>query len=114
MNALLTDLYQLTMAAGYFESGKAEEVATFELFVRRLLANRNFLVIAGLEQVMDYLLHLRFSAEEVAYLRVLPQFARCSPDFFRFLQELRFTGDLFAVPEGTLLYPGEPAQGMQA
>lgn len=114
MNALLTDLYQLTMAAGYFESGKAEEVATFEMFVRRLPVNRNFLVIAGLEQVVDYLLHFRFSAEEVAYLRVLPQFSRCSPDFFRFLQELRFTGDLFAVKEGTLLYPGEPALVVRA
>ncbi|MBL8212310.1 MAG: nicotinate phosphoribosyltransferase [Bryobacterales bacterium] len=114
MNALLTDLYQLTMAAGYFESGKAEEVATFEMFVRRLPVNRNFLVVAGLEQVVDYLLHFRFSAEEVAYLRVLPQFSRCSPDFFRFLQELRFTGDLFAVKEGTLLYPGEPALVVRA
>ena len=69
MNAILTDLYQLTMAAGYWQSGKAGEVATFELFVRRLPPNRNFLVAAGLAQAVEYLLNLRFSGEEIAYLR---------------------------------------------
>ncbi len=106
--ALLTDLYELTMAAGYFEAGKAAERATFELFVRHLPPHRNFILAAGLEQAVEYLLGLRFTAEEIAYLRTLPQFARTSGAFFEMLAGLRFTGDLFAVAEGTPLFPGEP------
>ena len=71
MNGLLTDLYELTMAAGYFEAGKAEEKATFELAVRKLPAHRNFVLAAGLPQVVDYLLNLSFTAEEIDYLRGL-------------------------------------------
>ncbi len=114
MNGLLTDLYELTMAAGYFESGKAAEKATFELAIRRLPANRNFAVVAGMLQVADYLLDLSFTAEEIDYLRALPQFARVSPAFFDYLRDFRFTGDLFAVPEGTLLFAGEPALTVRA
>jgi nicotinic acid phosphoribosyltransferase len=69
MNALLTDLYQLTMAAGYYTAGKHREIATFELFVRRLPYNRNYYLAAGLAQAVDYLVHLRFTA-------VLPRRAR--------------------------------------
>lgn len=105
---LLTDLYQLTMAAGYFEAGKTRERATFELFVRRLPPNRNFIIAAGLAQALEYLLTLRFTREEVEYLRSLPQFSRVSPEFFRQLIDFRFTGDVFAVREGTPLFAGEP------
>ncbi len=108
MNGLLTDLYELTMAAGYFEAGKAGQVATFELGVRRLPAHRNFVVAAGLPQVVEYLLNLRFTGEEIAYLRSLPQLAGASGAFFDALRDFRFTGDLFAVPEGTVLFAGEP------
>jgi nicotinate phosphoribosyltransferase len=108
MNALLTDLYELTMAAGYFEAGKAEEKATFELSIRRLPARRNFALAAGLAQVVDYLLNLAFTAGEIDYLRALPQFRQVSPAFFDYLRGLRFTGDLFAVAEGTPLFAGEP------
>lgn len=108
MNGLVTDLYQLTMAAGYFEAGKVQQKATFELFVRRMPENRNFLVAAGLEQVVDYLLNLRFTREEIDYLRGLSQFANVAPGFFEALAAFRFTGDLFAVREGTPLFPGEP------
>src|SRR5271169_6449004 len=111
---LLTDLYQLTMAAGYFEAGKAADRATFELFVRRLPGNRNFILAAGLQQAVDYLLNLRFTAEEIAYLRTLPQFAHTGSGFFDMLAELRFTGDLFAVAEGTPLFPGEPFLTLRA
>jgi len=114
VNALLTDLYQLTMAAGYFEAGKIQETATFELFVRRLPLNRNFLVCAGLAQAVEYLLNFRFTAEEIAYLRGLPQFARARPEFFDYLAGVRFTGDLFAVPEGTPVFPGEPLLAVRA
>ena len=108
MNGLVTDLYQLTMAAGYFEAGKLQQRATFELFVRRMPENRNFLIAAGLEQAVEYLLNLRFTKEEIDYLRGLPQFERVAPEFFDTLAKFRFTGDLFAVREGTPLFPGEP------
>lgn len=114
MNGLLTDLYELTMAAGYFESGKAEEIATFELAVRQLPANRNFLLAAGLPQVVDYLLNLSFTGEEIDYLRGLAQFRLAPPEFFEYLRTFRFTGDLFAVPEGTPLFAGEPVLALRA
>jgi nicotinate phosphoribosyltransferase len=96
------------MAAGYFEAGKTQERATFELFIRRLPHNRKFILAAGLEQAAEYLLNFQFTPEEIAYLRGLPQFARTRREFFDMLAELRFTGDLFAVPEGTPLFPDEP------
>ena len=105
---LMTDLYQLTMAAGYFEAGKTQERATFELFARKLPHNRNFILAAGLEQVVDYLLNFGFSKDEIDYLRTIPQMKHASDAFFKMLGELRFTGDLFAVPEGTPLFAGEP------
>jgi nicotinate phosphoribosyltransferase len=114
MNGLLTDLYELTMAAGYFEAGKIGEKATFELTIRRLPANRNYLIAAGLPQIVDYLLNLSFTGEEVEYLRGLPQLRGVSPGFFEYLRALRFTGDLFAVPEGTPLFAGEPALAIRA
>jgi nicotinate phosphoribosyltransferase len=108
MSALNTDLYELTMAAGYFLAGKAEDSATFELSVRQLPATRNFLVAAGLQQALDYLTELRFEATEIDYLKSLKQFARVPPEFFSYLKDLRFEGDLFAVPEGTPVFAGEP------
>lgn len=114
MNGLLTDLYELTMAAGYFEAGKTTERATFELAIRRLPPRRNFLLAAGLPQVVDYLLNLSFSSEEVAYLRGLPQFSNASAAFFDYLCHFRFTGDLFAVAEGTPLFAGEPFLTLRA
>lgn len=102
------------MAAGYFEAGKAEERATFELFIRRLPPNRNFILAAGLDQAVQYLLNLKFSTEEIDYLRVLPQFRGKHPEFFEMLAGLRFRGDLFAVPEGTPLFPGEPFLTLRA
>ena len=99
--ALNTDLYELTMAAGFFEAGKAGDRATFELFVRRLPWNRNFVLAAGLAQAVEYLLNLRFTADEIAFLKTLPQFERTPSEFFDMLARLRFTGDVFAVREGT-------------
>jgi nicotinate phosphoribosyltransferase len=108
LSALNTDLYELTMAAGYCLAGKTGDIATFELTVRRLPRNRNFLVAAGLQQAVEYLLDLRFEADELDYLRSLKQFQQTPPEFFDFLRGLRFTGDLFAMPEGTPVFPGEP------
>jgi nicotinate phosphoribosyltransferase len=114
MHGLLTDLYELTMGAGYVSAGIDAETATFELSVRRLPENRDFLAVAGLAQAVEYLLGLSFTPAEVEYLRGLPQFARAVPGFFEVLSALRFTGDLFAPPEGTPVYPGEPILTVRA
>ena len=114
MNGLVTDLYQLTMAAGYIAAGKSEDRATFELFIRRLPANRNYVLAAGLAQVVDYLLNLKFEPGEIDYLRGLPQFAYPPSGFFDRLRDFRFTGDLFAVPEGTPVFGGEPIATIRA
>jgi nicotinate phosphoribosyltransferase len=108
MSALNTDLYELTMAAGYFAAHKHHDVATFELSVRRLPATRNYLVAAGLQQAVEYLLNLRFTPEEIDYLRSLPHFRNAPTGFFEYLSKLRFTGDMFAVPEGSPIFPNEP------
>jgi nicotinate phosphoribosyltransferase len=108
MSALNTDLYELTMAAGYFAAGKTQEIATFELSVRRLPQKRNFLVAAGLQQAVEFLSTFEFQTDELDYLRSLAQFKNTPPEFFEFLAQLRFTGDLFAVPEGTPIFANEP------
>lgn len=114
MNGLLTDLYELTMAAGYFEAGKTAERATFELAIRRLPRDRNFALLAGLPQVVEFLLNLSFTSEEIDYLRGLPQFRHVSAGFFDYLRGFRFTGDLFAVPEGIPMFGGEPLLTIRA
>lgn len=114
MNALLTDLYQLTMAAGYFQAGKHTETATFELFIRQLPHGRNFVIAAGLAQAVDYLLNLRFGKDEIEYLRGLSQFSEAPAGFFEALERLRFTGDVCAVPEGTPVFAGEPLLTVRA
>ena len=98
-NGLLTDLYELTMAAGYFAAGKYNETATFELTLRRLPPNRDFAITAGLHRAIDYLVNLGFSGEEIDYLRAHPSFANAPADFWDYLRSFRFTGDVFAVPE---------------
>jgi nicotinate phosphoribosyltransferase len=102
--ALLTDLYQLTMCAAYFEEGRDEQ-ASFELFVRNMPPNRSYLIVAGLESALDYLENVRFSPEALAYLQEQKQF---SAAFLDYLANFKFTGDLHAVPEGTLVFPNEP------
>jgi nicotinate phosphoribosyltransferase len=114
MNGLLTDLYELTMAAGYFTAGKHEETATFELAIRRLPRNRDFVITAGLHRAVDYLLNLSFTANEIAYLRGLPSLKNASSAFWDYLAAFRFTGDVFAVPEGTVLYQGQPVMNVRA
>ncbi len=105
--ALATDLYELTMAAAYFDN-KEDAEATFELFVRNFPNNRSYLVAAGLEQVVNYLKHLRFKDEHIRYLRRDPNFKNVSNNFFRYVKKLKFTGDLWALPEGTVLFTNEP------
>ncbi|WP_104987368.1 nicotinate phosphoribosyltransferase [Sorangium cellulosum] len=109
MDALHTDLYQLTMAAGYFHRGMTSRVATCELFVRRLPSHRRFLVAMGLERIVRYLEQLRFTDEQIAYLSTLPALADAmTPAFCDYLRSFRFHGDVWAVPEGTVFFPNEP------
>jgi len=105
--ALNTDLYELTMAAAYFDSG-VRAVATFELFARRLPPNRSFLLTAGQEQCLEYLEDLRFTPEQISYLSKQPVFQGVSDDFFNYLESFRFTGEIWAMPEGTVAFPNEP------
>jgi nicotinate phosphoribosyltransferase len=106
-SGLQTDLYELTMAAGYRAAG-FDGVATFELFVRGLPARRNFLVAVGLAQALAYLERINFSEDEIGYLRRHPVFAGIGEEFFEFLANFRFSGDVWAVPEGTVIFPDEP------
>ena len=106
-SGLLTDLYELTMAAGYFQS-HFDARATFELFVRNLPPERNFLVAAGLEQALEFVENIRFAATEIDYLRRLPVFRHVRGEFFEYLARFRFTGDVWAIPEGSLVFAGEP------
>ena len=106
-SGLETDLYQLTMAAAYHANGRSER-ASFELFTRKLPEGRSYLIVAGLEQALDYLRGLSFSAGEIEYLRGLPAFGHVSAEFFDYLRDFRFTGDVWAMPEGTVAFAGEP------
>ena len=109
-----TDLYELTMLAAYFEAGFAEERASFELFTRRLPEERGFLVAAGLEQALHQVLNLHFPEDILAWLRTLDVFRGVSPEFFDYLRDFRFSGDLWALPEGTPFFPHEPVLQVRA
>ena len=102
--ALFTDLYELTMLQAYFEE-QMHDRAVFSLFVRRLPERRNYLLACGLDEVLTYLETLRFDDEAIAYLATLPQFSR---RFLDHLKSFRFSGDVYAVPEGTPIFPHEP------
>jgi nicotinate phosphoribosyltransferase len=103
-SALLTDLYQLTMLQAYFEQGM-NDIAVFEFFVRRLPRNRGFLIAAGLEQALQYLENLRFTEAELDWVRASGRFSAEFPDW---LAGLRFTGEVHAMPEGTVFFADEP------
>jgi nicotinate phosphoribosyltransferase len=101
--SLFTDFYELTMCASYFDNKKFEP-ATFDLFIRRLPENRSYLLVAGLEQVLQYLKDVRFKEEHLSYL----QKQGFNRQFLEYLRNFKFTGDIWAVPEGTLMFPCEP------
>lgn len=107
-SALNTDFYQLTMAAGYFAQGLHTQQASFELYVRRLPHQRQFLLAAGLEQALEHLENLHFEADEIAWLRQQSVFEQVPSAFWDYLKTLRFTGDVWALPEGTVFFPYEP------
>jgi nicotinate phosphoribosyltransferase len=101
---LLTDLYQLTMLQGFIEDGFHEE-AVFEFYVRQMPANRSFLVAAGLESCLNFLENMAFTEEELHYMEGTNRFSSSLIDYLR---QLRFTGDVHALPEGTIFFPNEP------
>lgn len=102
---LLTDLYQLTMMYGYWKSGMKNELAVFDMFYRKTCESMNYAIMAGVEQLIDYVNHLNFDEEAIAYLRSLDMF---DEGFLEELKNFHFSGDIQAVPEGTIVFPGEP------
>lgn len=101
---LLTDLYELTMMQGYFKSHSTETVV-FDAFYRRNPSGGGYAITAGLEQVIDYIKNLRFSGDDISYLKNLGIFEE---DFLDYLSRFHFSGDIYAIPEGTVVFPREP------
>ena len=102
---MLCDFYELTMGNGYFEKGYKDRITYFDLFFRRCPDGGGFAIAAGLEQIVDYIQNLHFSPEDIEYLRGRKLF---SEEFLAYLADFRFTGDIWAVPEGTPIFPHEP------
>ncbi|MEW6188032.1 MAG: nicotinate phosphoribosyltransferase [Thermodesulfobacteriota bacterium] len=102
---LLTDMYELTMVGGYLMSGKENQRANFDYFFRKVPDDGGYCIAAGLEQVVDYIENIRFTSGDLAYLKSLNVFP---PKMLRYLKKFRFNGDLYAVPEGTVVFPQEP------
>ena len=102
---MLTDFYEITMANGYFCTDMADNIACFDMFFRRIPDDGGYAIMAGLEQVIEYLENLEFTDEDIEYLRKQKMF---SEDFLKYLSEFKFTCDVWAIPEGTPIFPGEP------
>ncbi len=103
----LTDFYELTMAAAYW-SNQITGMAAFELYFRRLPVRRSFVLAAGLEQALQYICNVRFTQEQIAWLKRQKQFEEVPSGFFEYLADFRFTGEVWAMPEGTPVFPLEP------
>ena len=103
--SMLTDLYQMTMMNGYIKAGTRDRIAVFDVFYRQNPGGSAFAVAAGLEQVIDYIENLHFDESDIEYLRGLNLF---DEKFFEYLKDFHFTGELYAVPEGTVVFPYEP------
>ncbi|MBE7001401.1 MAG: nicotinate phosphoribosyltransferase [Ruminococcaceae bacterium] len=108
---MLCDFYELTMGNGYFEKGYKDKICYFDVFFRQCPDNGGFAIAAGLEQIIDYIQNLHFSAADIDYLRKRNLF---SEDFLKYLEDFRFTGDIWAVPEGTPIFPKEPIMTIRA
>ena len=108
---MLCDFYELTMGNGYFNYGFKDRITYFDLFYRRVPDNGGYAIAAGLEQVIDYIKNLHFGPDDIAYLRSRNMF---SDDFLDYLSTFKFTGDIYAVPEGTPVFPREPILTVRA
>ena len=103
--ALLTDLYQLTMVGGYVKEGKVDQWANFDYFFRKIPDQGGFCIVAGLEDVIRYLKTLHFTQKDLSYLERTGLFTK---DFLLYLKDFKFTGHIWAIPEGTIVFPHEP------
>ena len=103
--SMLCDFYELTMSNGYFRNGYKDRITYFDLFFRQVPDGGGFAIAAGLEQVVEYITNLHFSDEDIDYLRSRGIFCE---EFLQYLRDFRFTGDIWAVPEGTPVFPREP------
>ena len=108
---LLCDFYELTMGNGYFESGKKDQICYFDIFFRKIPDGGGFAIAAGLEQVIDYINRLHFTEDDISFLREKGLF---SQGFLDYLREFKFTGDIYAVKEGTPVFPHEPLLTVRA
>ncbi|MBT9683882.1 nicotinate phosphoribosyltransferase [Pseudoflavonifractor sp. MCC625] len=108
---MLCDFYELTMGNGYFQSGMADQICYFDVFFRNVPDGGGFAIAAGLEQIIDYIENLCFDEEDIAYLRKKGVFCE---EFLEYLRNFRFTGDIWAVPEGTPIFPREPILTVRA
>ena len=102
---MLCDFYELTMGNGYFDHGMKDRITYFDVFFRKVPDGGGMAIAAGLEQIIDYIENLHFSEEDIEYLRGRKLF---SDGFLEYLRDFRFTGDIWAVPEGTPVFPREP------
>ena len=103
--ALLTDFYELTMANGYFKHGLKDKLACFDMFFRRIPDDGGFAIMAGIEQLIEYLKNLKFDDSDIRYLRSKNIF---SEEFLDYLKNFKFSCDVWAIPEGTPIFPNEP------
>ena len=108
---MLCDFYELTMAYGYFEKGYKDRITYFDVFYRQCPDGGGFAIAAGLEQIIDYIQELRFEPEDIEYLRGRNLF---SEEFLQYLANFKFTGDIWAIPEGTPVFPKEPIMTVRA
>ncbi len=109
--AMLADFYELTMANGYLEAGIGDKICYFDLFFRTIPDQGGFVIAAGLEQVVEFIENLHFTDEDIEYLRSKNIFTE---RFLEYLRNFKFTGDIYAVPEGTVVFPGEPLLTVRA
>ena len=102
---LVTDFYELTMAQTYFNAGKKDEIAYFDIFFRKNPFNGGYTISGGLDETIDYINNFHYSEEDISYLKTLDTF---SDDFLDYLSNLKFTGDIYAVRDGEIVFPNEP------
>ena len=103
--ALLSDFYEFTMSNGYFAKNMSNEIAYFDVFFRKIPDNGGYAIFAGLEQIIEYIKNLHFEKEDIEYLRSTNKF---TDEFLDYLSSFKFTGDIWAIPEGTVVFPNEP------
>ena len=103
---MMTDFYELTMSQTYFNSNKKDEIAVFDAFYRKNPQNGGYGIMGGLDKITDYINNLHFTKEDIAYLRSTNQFTE---EFLKYLETFKFTGDIYAIPDGTPIFANKSA-----